>query len=175
MQRASLFNLSAYKNLVIENLKIKTTKNEEAKHIVVSRPPKRKSLERQPSNQSQRKSREVFFFSCCNLECRHLILRRVTQLVRRRQGVFQLRHFTTMGKTIHNLTLNRENSNKNFGFRIIGGKDEGQTFKVSIGNFLLGHTVIFILGGKSIDGIPSLLCWNEGPRLSDQREWPRNF
>ena len=46
MQRASLFNLSAYKNLVIENLKIKTTKNEEAKHIVVSRPPKRKSLER---------------------------------------------------------------------------------------------------------------------------------
>ena len=108
-----------------------------------------------------------FFFSCCNLECRHLILRRVTQLVRRRQGVFQLRHFTTMGKTIHNLTLNRENSNKNFGFRIIGGKDEGQTFKVSIGYFLLGHTVIFILGGKSVDGIPSLLCWNEGPRLSD--------
>ena len=44
--RASLFNLPAYKNLVIENLKIKTTKNEEAKHIVVSRPPKRKSLER---------------------------------------------------------------------------------------------------------------------------------
>ena len=73
-----------------------------------------------------------FFFSCCNLECRHLILRRVTQLVRQaRVKVFQLRHLTTMGKTIHNLTLKRENSNRNWGFRIIGGKDEGQTFKVS--------------------------------------------
>ena len=46
--------------------------------------------------------------------------------------VFQLRHLTTMGKTIHNLTLKRENSNRNWGFRIIGGKDEGQTFKVSL-------------------------------------------
>ena len=75
-----------------------------------------------------------FFFSCCNLECRHLILRRVTQPVRQARVVvklFQLRHFTRMGKTIHNLTLKRENSNRNWGFRIIGGKDEGQTFKVS--------------------------------------------
>jgi len=56
---------------------------------------------------------------------------RVTQLVRQASfKVFQLRHLTTMGKTIHNLTLKRENSNRNWGFRIIGGKDEGQTFKV---------------------------------------------
>ena len=137
--RASLFNLPAYKNLVIENLKIKTTKNEGAKHIVVSRPPKRKKALKDSLQIRVRGSlvKSFFFFSCCNLECRHLILRRVTQLVRRRQGVFQLRHFTTMGKTIHNLTLNRENSNKNFGFRIIGGKDEGQTFKVSIGYFFV--------------------------------------
>ena len=35
-----------------------------------------------------------------------------------------------MGKQIHNLTLNKENTQA-WGFRIIGGKDEGQTFKVS--------------------------------------------
>lgn len=35
-----------------------------------------------------------------------------------------------MGKQIHQLTLDRENVNQAFGFRIIGGKDEGQTFKV---------------------------------------------
>jgi len=34
-----------------------------------------------------------------------------------------------MGKQIHNLTLNKENTQA-WGFRIIGGKDEGQTFKV---------------------------------------------
>ena len=35
-----------------------------------------------------------------------------------------------MGKQIHQLTLTREDPKKPFGFRIIGGKDEGQTFKV---------------------------------------------
>jgi len=35
-----------------------------------------------------------------------------------------------MGKQIHNLTLTRDDPKKPFGFRIIGGKDEGQTFKV---------------------------------------------
>ena len=37
-----------------------------------------------------------------------------------------------MGKQIHQLTLTREDPKKPFGFRIIGGKDEGQTFKVKI-------------------------------------------
>ena len=98
-----------------------------------------------------------FFFSCCNLECRHLILRRVTQPVRQARVVvklFQLRHFTRMGKTIHNLTLKRENSNRNWGFRIIGGKDEGQTFKVS--NF---HSVwIFI---KQFYYFRLKKCWQD--------------
>jgi len=35
-----------------------------------------------------------------------------------------------MGKEQHQLTLNRDNVNQAFGFRVIGGKDEGQTFKV---------------------------------------------
>lgn len=35
----------------------------------------------------------------------------------------------TMGKTIHNVVLNRR-SKEPFGFRIIGGKDEGLSFKV---------------------------------------------
>ncbi len=34
-----------------------------------------------------------------------------------------------MGKTIHNVVLNRR-SKEPFGFRIIGGKDEGLSFKV---------------------------------------------
>ena len=33
-------------------------------------------------------------------------------------------------KELHSLTLNRT-GNDPFGFRIIGGKDQGQTFKVS--------------------------------------------
>jgi hypothetical protein len=37
-----------------------------------------------------------------------------------------------MGKQIHQLTLTKENTNQKFGFRIIGGKDEGQTFKVRL-------------------------------------------
>lgn len=41
-----------------------------------------------------------------------------------------------MGKQIHQLTLTKE-SNVPFGFRIIGGKDEGQTFKVE--KVLTGH------------------------------------
>lgn len=35
-----------------------------------------------------------------------------------------------MPKQIHKLTLTRDDPKKRFGFRIIGGKDEGQTFKV---------------------------------------------
>lgn len=37
-----------------------------------------------------------------------------------------------MGKQIHNLVLSRRNRNEAFGFRIIGGKDEGLSFKVSL-------------------------------------------
>ena len=38
-----------------------------------------------------------------------------------------------MGKEICNLTLSRESgaANQNWGFRIIGGTDQGQTYKVS--------------------------------------------
>ena len=44
-----------------------------------------------------------------------------------------------MPKQIHKLTLTREDPKKRFGFRIIGGKDEGQTFKVrSFKAFLFG-------------------------------------
>ncbi len=35
-----------------------------------------------------------------------------------------------MVKQIHNLVLTRASTNEAFGFRIIGGKDEGLSFKV---------------------------------------------
>ena len=36
-----------------------------------------------------------------------------------------------MVKQIHNLVLNRANAKEAFGFRIIGGKEQGLTFKVN--------------------------------------------
>ncbi len=44
-------------------------------------------------------------------------------------GVEDIIEKRTMGKTIHNVVLNRR-SKEPFGFRIIGGKDEGLSFKV---------------------------------------------
>ena len=40
------------------------------------------------------------------------------------------RHILVRMKQLHDLTLNRSSSKEAFGFRIIGGKDLGQTFKV---------------------------------------------
>ncbi len=47
-----------------------------------------------------------------------------------------------MGKQIHTLTLTKDNNQIKFGFRIIGGKDEGQTFKVLSSHFPLTDNII---------------------------------
>jgi hypothetical protein len=51
-------------------------------------------------------------------------------------------------KQLHDLVLTRTSSREAFGFRIIGGKDEGQTFKVN----LVFHKEIFP------DSIYSTVC-----------------
>ena len=62
-------------------------------------------------------------------------------------------------KQLHDLTLNRSSSKEAFGFRIIGGKDEGQTFKVSIKYWLnYGH----ISSNKGTSVLRLILYWCKG-------------
>ena len=83
-----------------------------------------------------------------------------------------------MGKQIHTLTLEKEHPNHRFGFRIIGGKDEGQTFKVrtawSFYKIPSNYTGLFA-GGKSPDRSRRPLRRPQSSRFSCQCQRPRGF